>query len=212
MRVVAIIPAFNEEQTIVSILQACLSSSVLSDIIVVDDGSTDHTAEYAQSLSVHVVQQENQGKGTALLAGAHATDADIILFLDADLVGLTGEHIINLVHPVMAGRAIMTVGLRDKSWFTHLAPRIAPVLGGERAIIRTHFLELAADTMRSSHDFGIETVMNAYCEKLRLPVEYIDMPGVHHVIKEKKYGIIRGFIARCKMIKQILWAEIQTYR
>ena len=102
----------------------------------------------------------------------------------------------------------MAIGLRDRGRFlTWLLPHIAPVLGGERAIRRDIFLKLSG---KASVDFGIETVMNAYCRKHHIPVEYIAMQGVKQIIKERKYGFCKGFLARMRMVFQILRAEIEV--
>ena len=72
MKVVAIIPALNEEAAIGGVVHE-LRSSVLDEIIVVDNGSTDRTAEVALAAGAHVVHQPERGYGAACIAGVDDT-------------------------------------------------------------------------------------------------------------------------------------------
>ncbi len=88
-RVAAVIPAYNEEKNIADVLKALLKSPELDEIIVVDDGSKDKTAEISEKLGVKVIRLSgNQGKGRAMQEGLKATQTEIIVFFDADLLGL----------------------------------------------------------------------------------------------------------------------------
>ncbi len=209
MKVAAIIPTLNEEKNIASVIASLQHSQRIDEIIVVDDGSSDGTAAVAESLRAIVVRHDrNRGKGIAMASGAHSTEAEILFFADADLMHFSPSHADALIEPVQNGTAGMAIGLRDRGRFlTWLLPHIAPVLGGERAIRRDIFLKLSG---KASVDFGIETVMNAYCRKHHIPVKYIAMHGVKQIIKERKYGIWKGFLARMRMVFQILRAEIEV--
>lgn len=84
-----IIPAFNAEKTIAASLKSLAEQSILSDryeIIVVDDGSTDRTADIVQSYPVRYLHQNNQGPAAARNRGACLAEGNIILFTDADCV------------------------------------------------------------------------------------------------------------------------------
>lgn len=209
MIVTAVIPAFNEEHTIGSVLTVLTACPVFSEIIVVDDGSTDRTSEVAASFGARVIRQKNQGKGAALAAGACATEAEILFFCDADLTGLTFDHIQSLINPVRQGSAVMTVGLRDRGkYITWCMEHFLPLIGGERAILRSIFLEILESGIM---DFGIEPAMNDYCRRNQLAVEKVRMPGVGQMIKEKKYGIVQGFGRRLSMIWQVIRAEVRLH-
>ncbi|HHY13923.1 MAG TPA: glycosyltransferase family 2 protein, partial [Thermoanaerobacterales bacterium] len=115
MSVIAIIPAFNEEKTIGGVLQTLKEVDIISKTIVVSDGSTDDTVKIAQSYNVDIIEfKDNKGKGAALKAGIEKAEGEVILFLDADLVGLKEEHIHSLVLPVLHGETDMTIGIFDK--------------------------------------------------------------------------------------------------
>lgn len=85
-----IIPAFNSSETIIRALESCLHTSGIEEVIVVDDGSTDDTAElvaaaaYKASKSVRLIRQSNAGASGARNTGIHAAKLDWITFLDAD--------------------------------------------------------------------------------------------------------------------------------
>ncbi len=210
MKLAAIIPAYNEEHTIGVVLKTICDSGLFSDVVVVDDGSADRTAEVARRTCARVFQQKNQGKGAAMQAGVLATDADIVFFADADLLNFKKEHIEVLIRPVIEGSAYMTVGLRERGRFiTWLLPKIAPVLGGERVLSRGLFLQLSGEATKN---FGIETVMNDYCKRYDLSVRYVYLRGVKQVIKERKYGFLKGFLARMRMVWQIIKAEIEVMK
>lgn len=112
-----VIPAFNEETT-VGVVLADMPEVVEGHdlrVIVVDDGSTDTTAETAARHDVTVVRSpRNKGKGSALRLGmgeANGFDFDAIVWMDSD-----GQHLAEdlgrVVQPVLAGDADMVVGSR----------------------------------------------------------------------------------------------------
>jgi lipopolysaccharide/colanic/teichoic acid biosynthesis glycosyltransferase/GT2 family glycosyltransferase len=82
-----IVPAYNAAATLPACLQALKHQTIASaeyEIIVVDDGSTDNTAELARQLNVRVISQPNQGPAAARNAGVEIARGDIVLFTDAD--------------------------------------------------------------------------------------------------------------------------------
>lgn len=82
-----VIPAYNSAEMLPTCLQALQAQTLPADqyeIIVVDDGSTDDTAEVARDLGVRVISQPNAGPAAARNRGALAARGDILLFTDAD--------------------------------------------------------------------------------------------------------------------------------
>ncbi len=93
MRLSLIIPVFNEEKTIRQILDKVFAQKAVSEIIIVDDGSTDKTREILEELKMPPRRQKikiffhkkNRGKGASLRTGLKSTTGDFVLFQDADL-------------------------------------------------------------------------------------------------------------------------------
>ena len=111
MKIAVIIPALNEAGNI-SRLIAQISRDVVSDIIVVDNGSTDSTADEARAAGATVVSEPRRGYGYACAAGiAAARSADIIAFLDGD-GSFDPAELSSLVIPIVEGRADLVLGTR----------------------------------------------------------------------------------------------------
>ncbi len=125
-----LIPAHNEADRIADTLAAVRSfaqHTLIQEIIVVDDGSTDETAARAQSAGADVVfRQANGGKGAALNAALALAQGDILLLLDADL-GQTATEAERLLGPVVSGAADMTIAT---------FPRLAGKGGGVGLVVR----------------------------------------------------------------------------
>jgi glycosyltransferase involved in cell wall biosynthesis len=115
-RISAIIPAYNEADIISDTISAVLQIPGLSQLIVVDDASTDNTAQAAESAGASYVirLKTNTGKGGALNAGFKHADGEIILLLDADL-GESASEGAKLLQPVVDDEADMTIGRFNKS-------------------------------------------------------------------------------------------------
>jgi glycosyltransferase involved in cell wall biosynthesis len=203
MKVAAVIPAYNEEKTIANVVSVLQSSPCIDEIIVVSDGSTDNTAAIAAGLGACVViLPENQGKGGAMLAGVKQTDADFIMFVDADLIGLRQDHIESLLAPISNGEVAATLGVFKKGRVTtDLAQKIAPNLSGQR-VIKTSLLDLVRDMDISR--FGVELALNRLLEEHNVKWTTVELPELSHVMKEEKLGLWKGILARMKMYKEII--------
>jgi glycosyltransferase involved in cell wall biosynthesis len=108
----AIIPCLDEETAIGQVVAAVLAQNV-SEVIVVDGGSRDRTAEWAEAAGARVVVEPRRGYGRAIQAGIAAVrdDADILVFLDGDGSD-PAESISDLVSPIVAGQAVFVLGSR----------------------------------------------------------------------------------------------------
>jgi glycosyltransferase involved in cell wall biosynthesis len=109
-RVAVVIPALNEEQAIVPVLQAIPIGPL---VVVVDNGSTDDTARCARSQGAVVVSEPHRGYGTACLAGIDALpeEIEIVVFLDADYSDHPEEMEI-LITPILKNEADFVLGSR----------------------------------------------------------------------------------------------------
>lgn len=203
MNVTAVIPAYNEEQTIADVVKCVKSIDKIQKVIVVSDGSTDSTAEIARECGADVIElDENVGKGGAIRAGINECGTEIILFLDADLIGLTEKHVLDLIEPVIDNKTDMTIGIfKNGRMVTDLAQKVTPYLSGQRAIKKSIVDKIPnIDITR----YGVEVALTKYVDKFNVRVQEVDLPDMTHVTKEEKLGIIRGVHARLKMYWDIV--------
>ena len=111
MRVSFLIPAYNEAATIGEVLDRIAQLDVDAQVIVVDDGSTDATAEIAEAKGAKVIRQENRGKGAAIRAAIPHADGEISLIQDADMEYDPAE-VPALIEPILRGSADVVFGSR----------------------------------------------------------------------------------------------------
>ena len=110
-----IIPALNEEEPIAGVVHECFETNVPSEIVVVDNGSTDRTAERGRSAGAKVVSEPRHGYGRACLAGIRAlgSESEIVVFLDGDGSDCP-EFMKQLVDPIVAGTHDFVIGSRTR--------------------------------------------------------------------------------------------------
>ena len=197
-----LIPAFNEQATLRSVIDVALAAN-LGPILVVDDGSTDATAQVALSAGVAVLSlPENVGKGGAVFAGTSALQTEVVLLVDADLTGLTPQHLQALAAPLLAGTTDMTRGVfAGGRWRTTAVQRLTPQLNGQRAIRRDKLLSVP-DLAGSR--YGLEVAITEQCKRAGWRTQDVALLGVSQVMKEEKLGFRQGFRIRLKMYRDIL--------
>jgi glycosyltransferase involved in cell wall biosynthesis len=197
MRVSFIVPAFNEEATLHEVLERVHALPFEKQVIVVDDGSTDRTAEiaarWAEQNGVVVVNQRNQGKGAAVRAGIGHIDGDIVVIQDADLE-YDPVEVPMLIEPIERGAADVVFGSRLSGGRPQRAYLFWHLVGNRFLSLLTNVLynttlsdmetgykAFRADVLRSldlrENDFAIEPEITAkVCKrKLRiyeLPISY----------------------------------------
>lgn len=204
MKVTAVIPAYNEENRVGAVIGVVKRCSSVDQIIVVSDGSTDKTAEIASSydgiITLNLVR--NLGKGGALLEGVKHADFEVIIFLDADLIGLHPEHVEALAAPVLDGSAGMSIGVfKGGRRCTDWAQVIAPYISGQRALLKKDFLSIP--NLLDAR-YGVEVAMGQYARENSITIKMVAFPGVTHPMKEEKLGMLRGSCARGKMYLEII--------
>lgn len=119
MKLSIIIPAYNEEQTILELVQkvdAVKLPGIDKEIVIVEDCSKDRTAEILRKLAAEkpykiLFQPVNSGKGAALRRGFEESTGDILLIQDADLEYDPSEYPI-LLQPIIDGKAEVVYGTR----------------------------------------------------------------------------------------------------
>ena len=114
MSVCVIIPALNEEETIADVV-GNVPREIAGEIIVVDNGSDDRTAERAREAGARVIAEPRRGYGRACAAGVRALrpDCEIVVFLDGDGSDCP-ELMDRLVQPIIDGRYDFVIGSRTR--------------------------------------------------------------------------------------------------
>ena len=113
MRVVAVIPALDEEASIAHVLRD-IPEGLCRAVVVVDNGSTDRTADVARSVGAEVVREPTRGYGQACLTGiekARQWQPDTLVFLDADYSDYP-EQMTRILAPIENGSADLVIGSR----------------------------------------------------------------------------------------------------
>ncbi|EEW25344.1 glycosyltransferase [Rhodobacter ferrooxidans] len=202
MTIACLIPAWNEAARIGGVLQAAQDHPLIDELLVIDDGSTDATAEVAHQHGARVLATPgNIGKTAALAHGLRQTDAEHVLLLDADLLGLTAADITALLRPVIEHRAVATISLRGN------APRTWRLIGidyisGERVIPRA-LLVAHLVALEALPRFGFEVFLNRLLIAAKAPVEIVRWPNVASPSKAAKRGRLAGLRADAAMMTDI---------
>ncbi|HNV34729.1 MAG TPA: glycosyltransferase family 2 protein [Bacillota bacterium] len=202
MRTSAIVAAFNEGPRVANVTRVLKRCAGVDEVIVVDDGSRDNTAEAARRTGVRVVSlPENVGKGGAIARGIEESRGDVVLLVDADLVGLTEKHVKDMLEPVKKGHADMTIGIfRGGRFKTFVSNAPFKPFTGQRAFRRGLFdPEELKDTR-----YGVETVMTQISKEKSAKVVEIRLDNITQVTKEEKLGFIKGMSHRMTMYGEVL--------
>lgn len=172
---------------------------------MVNDGSHDGTSQAARRAGAQVIDLvTNRGKGAAIQVALEASRGEVLLFLDADLVGLRPEHIKRLLEPVLRGESEMTVGVfQGGRAATDIAQAIIPGLSGQRAVRRSLAIKACGSDMTG---FGAEVALNRVAREMHVTTTRVLLPDLTHVMKEEKMGFTRGLLARLKMYWEIVKA------
>jgi glycosyltransferase involved in cell wall biosynthesis len=210
-RIGIIVPAFNEEHALPAVLDVLCETDLFSQAIIVDDGSTDDTCGVADHYSVQdsrissLCLEINSGKACGMLAGLQTLqpEVNLVMFLDADLIGLTPGHLQQLAAPIVNRTSDMTVALFRKGyWCTDLSHTITPFLSGQRCLSRMN-AELTLHRLAFS-GYGVETGMTLIARQRGWRLDYMHWIGVSHVMKESKVGMLTGTRRRTKMYGEVL--------
>jgi len=225
-KVTVIIPALNEEATVGKTVEGIKSAAPagLNEIIVADNGSTDHTAAEARNAGALVVSQPERGYGAACLAALASTNADtnIILFMDADLSDIP-EDAARLLEPIIVGEADLVIGSRTlgsiekgamsapQRFGNWLAPTLVHMIWGVRYTDLGPFRAIRHDALQrlamKDRDFGWTIEMQVRAAKLKMriteqPADYRKRIGV-----SKISGTVRGVVLAGWKILYVIFRE-----
>lgn len=205
--VAAIVPAYNEERDIAGVLRELSAYPGFKEVIVVDDGSSDATAQIASTFPVRVIRHDvNRGKGEAMETGVAASDAGIIFFCDADMRGLSHDMLDRVLAPVRNCETDMVIAMRNwRMYYLSFLLSMLPILGGQRALRRDLWHKVPRQYRER---FMVETALNFYARYWGNGFRYLVVPGLTQTIKEHKYGLFQGLRARMRMIGEIIHAQL----
>jgi glycosyltransferase involved in cell wall biosynthesis len=218
-----IIPALNEEEPIGDVVRAVQATKIPREIIVVDNGSTDRTADRAQELGARVVSEPQPGYGRACMAGVRALlpECDIVVFLDGD--GSDCPEFMNrLVDPIIAGTHDFVIGSRTRGkrepgsmnlqqvFAGRLAGMILSIRYGVRYTDMCPFRAIRRDALEllrmkeETYGWNLEMQMKAARAGLRI----LEVPVNHRCRTggvSKVSGTMRGtFVAGARIITTLL--------
>src|SRR5574340_245701 len=190
----AIIPAYNEQDHIGNVIKSVKKRKEIDEIIVVDDGSTDATADVARRLGVKIVSnKENHGKGSAMKLGAAHATGDILLFLDADLKNINSDKIESLIDPFRhmadfvktrfdrnAGRVtLLTAKPLLEHFFPEVAQRFEQPLSGQIGIKKE-----ILDKITLEQDYGVDVGILIDAVEMRVKTEEVNFGYIEHNEKD----------------------------
>ena len=216
IRLTALVPGLNEAGRIGKVLEVLRAVPLIDEIIVIDDGSTDHMLDEINQAAaldrrIRVIRHEiNLGKGQSLFDALRNTQALVILTLDADLFDLKPQHVLDLIQPVLDGKLDMTVGLfRGGKWTTDLSHWTTPWLTGQRCLRRELFTYISEDAARG---YGFETALTIAAHQHKYKTRRVYLQGVSHPPSEDHRGFWQGVGNRVKMYRQIVqaWQKART--
>jgi len=208
--IAAILPAFNEADTIGGVLEVLCQVKPLTEIIVVDDGSKDATADVVRTFiardgRIRMIEHgKNQGKGQAILSAWHSTQAQYLILLDTDLMNLIPDQVEALIAPVIDNKADMTLGLFwGGRFYTDFAHWATPWLTGQRGL-RAGFLKNISE--EAAAGYGFEVALTIAARQYGYRTRIVPLKGVWHPPSEFHRGWWEGTRWRARMYGNIFRA------
>lgn len=197
-----IIPARDEAPTIAAVIRAAREARGVDRVIVVNDGSSDGTANIARAAGAEVIDSFGNGsKALALATGVAASAADVVLFFDADILNVTPEYFDMLAAPVVNGEFVMCCGLVDYGPLRNPFFLRLPPITGLRALRREIFDAVPPEKLNG---FQVEIMINEVIARRGMQAAIRVLPGIGHRSKVEKLGVRRGVRAHLGMTAEIL--------
>ena len=199
-KISCIVCAYNEADRIRHILDAVYRHPMLYEIIVVNDGSTDDTAAMlANYPEIRVLSYSpNRGKTYAMNQGVAAAGGDYLMFLDADLAGVTPADVEALARPVTNGWTDVSISLRANSLLPYRLVGL-DFVSGER-VIPAWLVADAMTAMQKLPRWGAEAFINDRICREKLSIAVVKWPAVYNIRKYQKVGFWRGIFAELAMV------------
>jgi glycosyltransferase involved in cell wall biosynthesis len=226
-----IMPAFNERETVGTVIRRVLTEIPLNlELIVVDDGSTDGTGAIldgmaAQDPRIRVVHKANGGKTSALKRGFELSRGQVVIIQDADLEYDPAE-IIHVVQPILQNHADVVYGSRFMVrraarvlyFYHYLANRLLTMFSNlltnlNMSDVETGYKAFRGDIIRNmiiqSSGFGIEIEVTAKVAKLDAVVYEVPISYYGRTYEEgKKIGVMDGILALWYIVRFNLFCSL----
>lgn len=203
-----IIPVFNEESRVSHVLRTISKVKEISEIVCVDDGSTDNSTKVIREYfpQVKLIQhKQNLGKTAAIITGINSTKHDTIVLIDSDHKNLKSFEISQAITSFEQNKLdcllLKTVPMSRTDHVLRYFFRFIFLCTGHR-IIRKHHLRksLRSGNFKSYH---LEIAQNQYLMENNKKVAYFDI-SAKNVGKISKEGLIKGYLNEIKMWHQII--------
>lgn len=195
-----IIPAYNEEENIKTVIDICKENKDVSEIIVVNNLSTDRTEEIARKDGAKVVFCGKQGKGYAMETGIEEAQNECIVFLDGDISDYADNVIYKLTEPII-NRNVDFV----KATFDREGGRVTELVA--KPLLKLLFPEVTKYTQPLS---GMIAGKKSIFQKIELEKDYgvdigilLDMVNLNVTIEEVKIGKIKNVSKNWKALEKM---------
>ena len=195
-----IIPAYNEEENIKTVINICKKNKDVSEIIVVNNLSTDRTEEIAKEEGAKVVFCDKQGKGYAMEIGIKEVQNECIVFLDGDISDYSDDVIYKLSEPIL-NRNMDFV----KATFDREGGRVTELVA--KPLLKLLFPDLQKYSQPLS---GMVAGKKSVFQKIKLEKDYgvdigllLDMVKLNVKIEEVKIGKIKNVCKSWKALEKM---------
>ena len=188
-KVSVIIPAYNEEDTVATVVGVVKEVSFVDEIIVVNDGSSDNTEAEAIKAGARVITHRvNKGKGEALFTGYRKAECDVIAFIDADIHNLTSKKVEAMIMPILEGKTDIT-----KTKFARARGRVTELTA--KPLLNFFFPEITFEQPLSGQfaarkevlkrinfekDYGVDVGIVIDADVLGISITEVDIGAIEH--------------------------------
>jgi glycosyltransferase involved in cell wall biosynthesis len=198
-----IIPFYNEGSRILRVLEVITQIKAISQIICIDDGSTDDTAQLIQQYwpTVELVQlSSNQGKAAAIRKGVTLARNENILLMDADLQSIDKNEVERALEAISQQNLDMLILRRiNAPWFVKF-DRGDILLSGERIVKKKDLTTILNQRVTG---YQLELAINLYMQKHNRNVRWMPWSATN-TYKAKKIGLVEGYKKEFEMFTDIV--------